>query len=204
MVRASRESFRPTRQEFVMRHRFAAWILVPLFAFASGQATQPAIRSTAAERRAVAARERSELFLNKPMVIKGTTLEGKEFSTEALKGKVVLIDFWASWCPDCAVETPRVIAAYKQFHEKGLEIVGISSDVTGDDLKEFLSKRKDIPWIQLYTKPAADRRHPLNAQYKVNWIPTTFLIDREGVCRSIEASDELEKLIPALLEEKAK
>lgn len=168
------------------------------------QSTQPATTRplSSAERRALAVEQREKEYLSKPMTMRGTTLDGKEFSTESLKGKVVLVAFWASWCPDCAVETPRLVAAHREYREKGLEIVGISSDVTGEDLKEYLGKRPEISWRQLYTKPDASGRHPLNGQYKVNWIPTLFLIDRQGICRSVDAAAELEKLLPALLEEK--
>jgi thiol-disulfide isomerase/thioredoxin len=175
-----------------------------MFAGASAATTQPATRPSAAERRAMAIRAREAAYLGKPMTVRGTTVDGKEFSTDSLRGKVVLVDFWASWCPDCAVELPRVVAAYKQYHDKGLEIVGISSDLTAEDLKDFLSKRTDMPWPQLHTKLNPDNRHPLNAQFGINWIPTTFLIDRNGVCRSVDASDQLETLIPELLAEAPK
>jgi len=165
--------------------------------------TAPAARLTTAQRRAQSAAERTTLFLNKPMTIKGTTLDGKEFSSDSLKGKVLMIDFWASWCPDCATEQPKIISTYKKFHDKGLEIVAISSDVTAADLKEFLGKHPELPWLQLWSPPVSGR-HPLNAQYKLNWIPTTFLIDKNGTCRSIDASDNLDTLIPPLLEEAAK
>jgi thiol-disulfide isomerase/thioredoxin len=186
-----------------MRKLALIFPLLLLTAATHPPATAPAAKLTTAQKRAIAAAERTALFLNKPMVIKGTNLEGKEFSSESLKGKVVLVDFWASWCPDCAKEQPTIVATYKKYHDKGLEIVGISSDVTAADLKDFLQKHPELPWLELWTAPI-NGRHPLNTEYKLNWIPTTFLIDRNGICRSIEASDELDKVIPGLLEETPK
>ena len=61
---------------------------------------------------------------NKPLVITGTTLDGKAFTSADWKGKVVLVDFWATWCRPCLAELPRVQKLYKDFHDKGLEIVG--------------------------------------------------------------------------------
>jgi thiol-disulfide isomerase/thioredoxin len=143
-----------------------------------------------------------DALVGKPLVVSGKTLDGKDFATSELRGKVVLVDFWASWCPDCKAEMPSVIKAYQKYHPQGLEIVGVSSDVAADDLKAYLKEHGEISWLQLYTPPLANGRHPLNTQYGVDWIPTIFVIDRAGVCRSVSGSKELEGLIPKLLAEK--
>ena len=78
--------------------------------------------------KAEAAKLRAAL-IGKPLVVTGKTLVGKDFATEQWKGRVVLVDFWASWCPDCKAEMPSVIQMYQTYHDQGLEIVGISSDV---------------------------------------------------------------------------
>src|SRR4051812_36275420 len=135
-------------------------------------------------------------YLGKPMTVAGLALDGKTFSTESLKGKVVLIHFWASWCPDCNAELPSVIQLYQTYHDKGLEIVGISSDVAAKDLREYLTKRPEISWKQLYTPPDSNGRHPLNTAYNVDWMPTLFIIDREGICRSVDGDKDLAESIP--------
>src|SRR5439155_17368912 len=70
----------------------------------------------------------------KPLDLKFTAVDGKEFDLAKLRGKVVLVDFWATWCGPCRMEMPHVIDAYKKLHEKGFEIVGISLDSSKDKL----------------------------------------------------------------------
>lgn len=98
---------------------------------------------------------------------------------------MVLVHFWASWCPDCAAEMPEVLKLYAALHEKGVEIAGVSSDVSAEKLQAYLGTRKDISWRQLYVPPLENGRHPLNAAYHVDWIPTVFIIDKQGLCRSV-------------------
>ena len=143
--------------------------------------------------------------VGKPIVLAGKTVGGKDFSSTEYKGKVVLVDFWATWCGPCLAELPRVQGIYKKYHEKGLEIVGISCDSDGAALAAF-TKEKGMPWVQLWDKDKQNEDsqwHPLAKQWNVEGIPTMFLIDRNGVLRSVTARAEMEELIPKLLEEKA-
>jgi peroxiredoxin len=106
--------------------------------------------------------------------------EGKshKLSEYVGNGKVVLIDFWASWCGPCRADMPHVTEVYKQYKNKGFEIVGLSLDRDGDAWKKGI-KDLNITWPQLsdlkYWQSAAA------ALYGVNSIPHTVLIDREGV-----------------------
>lgn len=138
----------------------------------------------------------------KPMVLEGVLADGRKFSTADWKGKVVLVDFWATWCGPCIAELPRVKKTYAEFHPKGLEIVGVSCDQDADSLKTFLERNKDMPWPQMFdaSKPGW---HALATQYGVNGIPTMFLIDRKGICRTVKARENFEEMIPKLLAEKA-
>ena len=142
--------------------------------------------------------------LNKPIEFAGKTVDDKDFSTKEYKGKVILIDFWATWCGPCVKELPRVKALYAKYHEKGLEIVGISCDGEGEKLAAYV-KKESIPWIQMWDKKAqtgGDSWHPITKKWGILSIPAMFLIDRNGNLRTVEARANMEEMIPKLLDEK--
>ena len=87
---------------------------------------------------------------NKPLVVVGTLHNGKSFTTDDWKGKVVMVDFWATWCGPCLAELPRMKKAYADFHDKGFEIISVSCDENVEALNEFLKKNPDMPWPQLF------------------------------------------------------
>ena len=145
--------------------------------------------------------QKLEALVGKPLTIAGVKVDGDKFSTDSLKGKVVLVDFWATWCGPCMQELPRVKKIYADNHDKGLEIVGVSCDRSEDALVKFLADNKDMPWPQLFDK-AQPGWHAIAKNFGVTGIPTMFLIDRKGICRSVEAREKFEELIPKLLEEK--
>lgn len=143
--------------------------------------------------------------VGKPVELAGTKIDGTAFTTKDWKGKVIFVDFWATWCGPCLAELPRVKRAYLDYHVKGLEILGVSCDRSADDLKGFMEKNKDMPWPQLFDAKENPKTQwsPLAKEWGINGIPTMFLIDRKGILRSVEAREDFEKEIPKLLEEKA-
>lgn len=151
----------------------------------------------------MASAQKMQAMENKPLVLEGLALDGKKFSTADWKGKVVLVDFWATWCGPCIAELPRVKKVYSQYHDKGLEILGVSCDNSVDDLKKFLAENKEMAWPQLFD-PSSPGWHPLAKQYGIEGIPTMFLIDKNGVLRSVEARSNFETEIPKLLAEQSK
>jgi thiol-disulfide isomerase/thioredoxin len=140
-------------------------------------------------------------LLDKPLVVAGRTTAGKSLTTADWKGKVVLVDFWATWCGPCNAEIPRVKDLYKTYHTKGLEIVGIDCDSDDDTVNAF-TKDKEMPWTQLREESQAEEPwHPLAKQWGVGGIPTMFLVDKKGVLRDVDARDGTDAKIAKLLAE---
>lgn len=135
------------------------------------------------------------------MEIAGTTLDGQAFDWDAYRGKVVLVDFWATWCGPCIRELPNVIENYRKFHAKGFDVVGISLDDDTEKVEEFITKR-EIPWVTLIDKDPKKRgwNSPLANQYGISGIPAAILVDREGKVVSLAAhGEELTELLEKLL-----
>ena len=134
-----------------------------------------------------------------PLVIKMPKADGTAFSTDSLKGKVILVDIWATWCGPCVAELPHVAKIYQKYQEKGLEVVGVSCDRKPEDLKKFLESHKEITWTQLYDPKLPEWETA--KQFGVLSIPKMFLIDKKGIVRTIEARENMEEMIPKLLAE---
>ena len=98
-------------------------------------------------------------------------------------GKVTLIDFWASWCQPCRQENPNVVALYKAFHNKGLNIISVSLDEDAVSWKEAIVKDK-LTWTQVSN--LKEMKDPIALQYGITQIPTTFLLDVKGKIVAID------------------
>ena len=82
------------------------------------------------------------------MRLEGKTMDGTPFDPASLKGKVVLVDFWATWCVPCQMIYPEILAMYQKYHEQGFEIVGYSVDTDKEKLQKYLTDN-NIPWTTL-------------------------------------------------------
>lgn len=106
------------------------------------------------------------------------TLEDQEITLSGLKGKVVLLDFWATWCGPCKESIPHLVALHKSHQEEDFELIGMSMDKTGEvEMVRRFVKSMDLPYPIIMTPDEVARR------FKVTGLPTTFLIDREGKVR---------------------
>ena len=125
-----------------------------------------------------------------PMKITGTLLNGQPFDQSTLAGKIVLVDFWATWCGPCIAEIPNVLEQYQKYHSKGFEVVGISLDQERDALEKFVTERK-IPWPILFEpSEGSGWQHPLASYYGISGIPTVILIGKDGNVVSLNARGE--------------
>jgi thiol-disulfide isomerase/thioredoxin len=140
-------------------------------------------------------------LLGNPIELTGQQLDGSEFDWDAYRGKVVLVDFWATWCGPCLAEAPNVKKNYEKYHDRGFEVVAISLDTKKSALQDYV-KSKQVPWVNLF-QSGAGWKHPMAVKYGVSAIPTVFLVNREGNVVSLRARGaELGKQLKILLETK--
>ena len=126
-------------------------------------------------------------------------LGGGQYTLSAQKGKVILVDFWATWCPPCLEELPFMLELYAKYKDKGFGIIGISLDDKEETLKNFVDEKGMGYEIAYSGKAWYDETVKL---YNVSSIPSTFLIDKKGTLRFFNVHDKkLEEAVKTLLEE---
>jgi len=108
---------------------------------------------------------------------KETATDGTVIDLAAYKGKIVLVDFWATWCGPCVQELPNVLSAYEKYHAQGFEVIGVSLDKDGAALAAFTKEHK-MAWPQIFD--GLGWKNKLAQAYGIQSIPATFLLDGEG------------------------
>jgi thiol-disulfide isomerase/thioredoxin len=116
--------------------------------------------------------------LSEPLDFKFTAIDGREVDLSKLRGKVVLIDFWATWCPPCRLISPDIVELYQKYHGQGLEIIGVSVDTDRKALADFVKKEGAV-WPQYNDGKGADTEP--TQRFDVESFPTLWLVNKQGV-----------------------
>jgi len=126
-------------------------------------------------------------------MFKATAIDGRQVDLAKLKGKVVLLNFWATWAAPCLQIEPLIVKTYASCHAKGFEIVGVSVDRNLKDLQDYV-KQSQTPWPQCF-----DDKGEICAKFQIEGLPTLLLIDKDGKVAVLNAKDDLQEKVEALL-----
>jgi thiol-disulfide isomerase/thioredoxin len=132
----------------------------------------------------------------KPLDLSFTAADGTKVDLAKLHGKVVIIDFWATWCAPCMEHVPDVVALYKKMHGKGLEIVGISLDEDKGAM-EGVTQSSGMTWPQYFDGKGWENR--ISTRYGITDIPQMWLVDRKGMVVDTEGVDGLDDKVEKLM-----
>jgi len=137
--------------------------------------------------------------LGRPLNCEFTSIDGPRIRLADLAGKVVLLDFWASWCPPCRESLPTMREIYARFHTRGLDIVGVSFDMDLHKLRRFISQ-ESMPWPQV-ADGLGWNDSPLAREFGITSLPALWLIDRQGRLIDLHAREDLAQKMERLLSE---
>jgi peroxiredoxin len=129
-----------------------------------------------------------------PLDLKFTAVDGSEIDLATLRGQVVLIDFWATWCPPCVEEVPELVATYEKFKDQGFTVVGISLDEDKGALEKFTAENK-MTWPQFFDGKGWENE--MAKRFKIQTVPTMWLLDREGKLIDANPRGRLEEAVAA-------
>jgi|GEM_PF-2052508 len=137
-------------------------------------------------------------LLGKPLDLSFTAVDGAAVDLSKLRGKVVLVDFWATWCGPCMHEVPNVVSAYKKYHAKGFEVVGISLDKSKDTMIK-VTHEKEMTWPQYFDGNGWGNK--ISTSFGIHSIPSMWLVNKRGILVSTDARSNLDASIAKLLAE---
>ncbi len=130
-------------------------------------------------------------LLGNKIKIAGTLPDGTPVDWASYRGKIVLVDFWATWCGPCRAELPNLRQLYLAYHDKGFDVVGICLDDHLENVQKFLRNER-IPWATLFSTDRSQRgwAHPLATYYGITGVPCAILVDRNGTVVDMNARGE--------------
>ncbi len=137
--------------------------------------------------------------LGKPIDVSFNDLAGQATGTKKLAGQVMLVDFWATWCPPCRAALPEVKETYTRLHGKGFEILGISLDKDKSDLTKLIADEK-MTWPQYFDGLGWENKFAVS--FEISSVPTVWLVDKKGVLRDLNGGDSMAAKVEQLLAEK--
>jgi thiol-disulfide isomerase/thioredoxin len=135
--------------------------------------------------------------VGKPLAIAFTAADGRAVNLTTLSNKVVLVDFWATWCPACVEQMPKIKQLYEKFRTNGFEVVGINFDDDTNAAQAFV-KQQGLPWPQFFGGRSGNK---FAREYATDSLPLEWLVDRNGTVRDIHAQQFLEEKLMKLISE---
>jgi thiol-disulfide isomerase/thioredoxin len=136
-------------------------------------------------------------MIGRPLDLQFETIDGSPVDLAVLRGKVVLVDFWASWCPDCIRETPMIRSVYQKYKDKGFAVIGISLDKDRQAMSNYIEK-KLIPWPQYFD--GKGWANDLATRFGIRAIPELWLINQRGEVVTTDVSaDQLEAKLSQMM-----
>jgi thiol-disulfide isomerase/thioredoxin len=125
------------------------------------------------------------------------TVDGKDLNLKRFEGKVLLVDFWATWCPPCRAEVPSLVKVYNKYKDKGFEIIGISFDESREAFDKYVEENS-MPWPQYFD--GKGWKNEIGPNYGIQSIPTMYLLDKQGrVITNDLRNGKLEKHLEKIL-----
>jgi thiol-disulfide isomerase/thioredoxin len=136
--------------------------------------------------------------VGQPLAIEFNAANGRAVNPAALSNQVVLVDFWATWCPGCVTLSPEIKTLYDQFHAKGFDVIGVNFDEDTNQAQQFI-KTRDLPWPQYFGGRGPGNK--FGQEYAISALPAVWLVDRKGIVRDIHGTTDLAAKVAKLMAE---